>query len=243
MKRMKTILFATILLFCISIPMMSTASAATYTTVSGDTLYKISQVYNTSPTILMTDNHLTSTMLSIGQKLAVNYTTYTVKQGDTLYAISVRYGVPLAAIRSANRIYTDLISVGQVLNLPQRSSYTADEVDLLAKLIRAEAQGESYQAKVAVGAVVMNRVKSTLWPNTIGTVIYQNINGYYQFTPVVNRTIYQAADADSVNAAKATMSGVDPTNGAMFYYDTSSTNAWMLSKKVSIRIDHMVFAY
>jgi N-acetylmuramoyl-L-alanine amidase len=62
--------------------------------------------------------------------------------------------------------------------------YTAEELDLLARLIMAETETQPYEAKVAVGSVVVNRVKSGLFAPTIKGVINQNINGYYQFTPL-----------------------------------------------------------
>ena len=256
MKKILTLLTATALVLCLSAFFTCKVSAATYTTVSGDSLYKIGQTFNTSTEILMKDNKLTSTMLNIGQKLYVNCATHTVKSGDTLYSISKKYAITLTALRRANNIYTDMIYVGQVLNIPSVApsvtpsaaassvtSYTPGEIDLLSRLITAEAQGESYEAKVAVGAVVINRVKSSSWPDTVSGVIYQNINGYYQFSPVANGYINKPADTDSIRAAKAAMNGADPTNGAMFYYDTSTTNTWILAKPVSVRIDNMVFAY
>lgn len=118
-----------------------------------------------------------------------------------------------------------------------------DEVDLLARLITAEAQGEPYEAKVAVGAVVINRVQSGVWANTIEAVIYQRINGYYQFTPVQNGWINKPAESESIKAAQAALSGADPTNGAQFYYDDKATNAWILAKPVSVRIGHMIYAF
>lgn len=118
-----------------------------------------------------------------------------------------------------------------------------DNVDLLARLICAEAQGEPFDAKVAVGAVVINRVESGDWAPTIADVIYQNINGYYQFTPVENGWINKPADSDSIKAAKAALSGNDPTNGAQFYYDDKATNTWILSKPISVQIGHMIYAF
>ncbi len=118
-----------------------------------------------------------------------------------------------------------------------------NEVDLLARLITAEAQAEPYEAKVAVGAVVMNRVQSGLWANTIKEVIYQKINGYYQFTPVQNGWINKPAEAESIQAAQVALSGTDPTNGAQFYYDDKATNAWILAKPVSVQFGHMIFAF
>lgn len=114
---------------------------------------------------------------------------------------------------------------------------------MLARLITAEAQAEPYEAKVAVGAVVMNRVISSDFANSISKVIFQNINGYYQFTPVVNGWIDKPAQSDCMEAAKEALNGRDPSNGALFYYDHTSTNSWMLAKPVSTRIGLMFFAY
>jgi len=247
MKKIKAIIIAAVV-FCATF-MTTKVSAGTYTIVGGDTLYKISQTFGATVSDLMKSNNLSDSMIYPGQKLYVDCATYTVKSGDTLYAIAKNYGVSLTDLRKANNVYTDFIYVGQVLNIPgvkaapEAPAYSANEVDLLARLIMAEAESESYSAKIAVGAVVMNRVKSPDWPNTIAEVIYQNINGYYQFTPVANGTISKPANEESVRAAKAAMSGYDPTNGAMFYYDTSTKNQWMLSRPVSARIDNMVFAY
>lgn len=122
-----------------------------------------------------------------------------------------------------------------------KESYSAEDLDLLARLIHAEAQGEPYQAKVAVGAVVLNRIGP--FSDSIRNVIYQNIDGYYQFTPVENGWINKPAGADSIKAAKEALSGVDPTNGALFYYDNQTTNEWILAKPVSVRFGNMIFAY
>jgi spore germination cell wall hydrolase CwlJ-like protein len=122
------------------------------------------------------------------------------------------------------------------------SQYESD-VDVLARLIMAEAQAEPYEAKVAVGAVVINRLQSGQWANTVKGVIYQKSGGYYQFTPVQNGWIDKPADAECIRAAKEALSGADPTNGAQFYYDDKVTNEWILAKPVSIRIGHMTYAY
>ena len=261
LKRMKSVLLAACLALGLTLFASANAyaaTAATYTAVSGDSLFKISQVYNTTVERLIQDNNLKSTSLNIGQVLKVPGNTYTVQKGDTLFLIAKRYNISFSALRRANNIYTDELNVGQVINLPVTevvfaantsptstvsASYSANDLDLLSRLICAEAVGEPYDAKVAVGAVVVNRVESGLFTDTISKVIYQNINGYYQFTPVANGWIDKPADADSIKAAKAALSGTDPTNGAIWYYDDTTTNQWILSKPVSIKIGSMVFAF
>ena len=125
----------------------------------------------------------------------------------------------------------------------KKAAYSESDLDLLARLITAEAQADPYEAQVAVGAVVLNRVKSDSFPNTLREVIYQNIDGYYQFAPVVNGWINKPAEPDSIKAAKEAFNGKDPTNGALFYYDNTTTNTWITQKPVSIRIGNMVYAY
>lgn len=253
---------------------MITVNAAAYTpgitdykAVSGDSLFKISRVFNTTIDHLVTINSLKTTSLNIGQTLKVPGDTYTVQKGDTLYLIAQKYKMPLSALSRANNIYDDRLDIGQRLAVPGAAltvvpgpgstsisgsgttesppagSYVPEDLDLLSRLIMAEAQGEPYEAKVAVGAVVMNRVKSGLFADTIKGVIYQNINGYYQFTPVVNGWINKPANAECIQAAKDVLNGTDPTGGALWYYDTSTTNQFMLSKKIALKAGSMVFAY
>lgn len=258
-KGLKSILITTSLTLGLSLSISSSAFAATYTAVSGDSLYKISQRFDTTVTTLVENNNLTSTSLNIGQVLNVPNKTYTVKKGDSLYLIARKYEIALDALRYENNTYTDMINIGQNLVIPMLPAvvasmqpniapatdaiYSSSEVDLLSRLITAEVQGESYEAKIAVGAVVMNRVESDSFPDSINDVVYQNINGYYQFTPVLNGWINKPAQADCIKAAKEVLSGVDPTNGALFFFENSITNTWLLSRPVSMTVDNMTFAY
>lgn len=118
-------------------------------------------------------------------------------------------------------------------------SYSNTDVTLLARLIYGEARGESYTGQVAVGAVVMNRVKSSSFPNTISGVIYQP----YAFTAVADGQINLAPDAAAIKAAKQAMNGYDPTYGALYYYNPSiATSTWIFSRKTTITIGNHVFA-
>ena len=91
-------------------------------------------------------------------------------------------------------------------------SYTNSDIQLLARLIYAEARGESYTGQVGVGAVVLNRVKSSSFPNTIAGVIYQP----YAFTCVSDGQINYTPDKTAVRAAKDAMNGWDPTYGCLY---------------------------
>lgn len=118
-------------------------------------------------------------------------------------------------------------------------AYTNSDVNLLARLIYGEARGESYTGQVAVAAVVLNRVKSSSFPNTISGVIYQP----YAFTAVSDGQINLTPNATALKAAKDALNGWDPTGGAIYYYNPSTaTSKWIYSRKVTVTIGRHVFA-
>lgn len=180
-------------------------------------------------------------------------TTHEVQKGDTLYKISKSYGVTLDSLRETNNKWDNLIIPGEVLEIPGETSstdvhkseasgvipYTEEELQLLGRLIRAEAENQPYTAKIAVGAVVVNRVKSDKFPNNITSVIYEK----RQFTPVSNGMINKPATEETLKAAKEALGGNDPTNGALFFFDTSATSSWLRSKPQALKVDKMVFAF
>lgn len=225
----------------------TSAYAAQYTVVPKDSLYTISKTYNTTIDTIKLQNKLTSDTIYPGQILYIPSQSYTVQKGDTLYLIAKKHQVSLDSLQKANPTLGNLIYPGQIISLPDNTSkqtvinYSSTEVDLLARLISAEAKGESYDAMVAVGGVVVNRVKSKEWPNTISEVINHVAGGYYQFTPVKNGEIKKAATSDAIRAAWAALYGLDPSNGALFFFDNSSTNTWLHSKAVTAQIDSMIF--
>jgi spore germination cell wall hydrolase CwlJ-like protein len=247
------------LLMTISLTLLSMQSvqAASYTVAPGDSLYKIGQTFNTSVNTIIQNNNLSSIMLYPGQTLDIPSKPYTVQNGDSLYLVSQKFGISLYTLRQLNNKWDNTIYSGQTLYVPSSAvnsgqstpapnaviSYTASELDLLARLIKAEAEGQPYSAKVAVGAVVVNRVQDSRFPKTITNVIYQIDAGYYQFSPVANGMINKPATDDDRKAALEALRGADPTNGALYYFDDSTTNKWLWSKTVALRVDRMVFSY
>ncbi len=116
-----------------------------------------------------------------------------------------------------------------------------DMVELLARLINGEARGEPYEGQVAVGAVILNRVKSPKFPNTIAGVIYQTNqfscvkDGQFDVAIEENSTVYKAAQ-DAMN-------GSDPTNGALYFYNPSKTKSqWLFSLETTTTIGKHNFA-
>ena len=109
------------------------------------------------------------------------------------------------------------------------ASITSSDHRLLARLVYAEARGETYKGQVAVAAVVLNRVKSASFPNTISGVIYQKS----AFSCVSDGQINLAPDNDAIRAARDAMNGWDPSGGAIYYYNPAkSTNKWILARPV-----------
>ena len=117
-------------------------------------------------------------------------------------------------------------------------SNTNGNLYLLARLVYGAARGEPYKGQVAVAAVVLNRVKSSKFPNSVSGVIYQS----GAFSVVSDGQINLTPDETAIKAARDAMNGYDPTNGCLYYYNPAkTTNKWMLSKPVLLRIGNHAF--
>lgn len=134
-----------------------------------------------------------------------------------------------------------LNALGMTLSSTETSTsgWSDSDIYLLSKIIYAEARGESYTGQVAVGAVVLNRVKSSSFPNTVSGVIYQR----YAFTAVADGQINLTPDATARKAAIAAMNGWDPSYGALYYYNpATATSQWIFSRQTTVVIGSHVFA-
>ena len=115
----------------------------------------------------------------------------------------------------------------------------ASEVELLARLIHGEARGEPYVGMVAVGAVALNRVRSSRFPNTLAGVIYQS----GAFDAVSDGQINLAPSEQSRRAARDALNGWDPTSGCLYYYNpATATSPWIWSREVRLTIGDHSFA-
>ena len=107
----------------------------------------------------------------------------------------------------------------------ENSSGNTSDIQLLARAINGEARGESYEGQVAVGAVIMNRVKHPSFPNTISGVLYES----GAFSALTDGQYYNEPIADSAYRA----AGWDPTNGCVYYFNpNTATNKWIWSKQI-----------
>jgi N-acetylmuramoyl-L-alanine amidase len=130
-------------------------------------------------------------------------------------------------------------SVRVLENESKSSNYTSSDLYLLAKCIYAEARGESYTGQVAVGAVILNRVASSQFPNTISGVIYQK----GAFTAVSDGQINLTPNNTAMNAAQDALNGWDPTYGCLYYYNPAvATSSWIFGRETVTTIGKHVFA-
>lgn len=130
-------------------------------------------------------------------------------------------------------------SAGSAGSSAAASGSSNSNLYLLARIISAEARGEPYEGQVAVGAVVLNRVKHPSFPNTLSGVIYQN----GAFTAIVDGQFDQPISSQSYQAACDAMNGWDPSGGAIYYYNPAkTTNTWIYSREVIKTIGNHVFA-
>ena len=130
-------------------------------------------------------------------------------------------------------------AMGLNLSSSTSSSTSSANLNLLARCVYAEARGEPYVGQVAVAAVVLNRVKSSSFPNSISGVIYQP----GAFTCVSDGQINLTPNQSAYNAARDALNGYDPTGGCLYYYNpATATSKWIWSLKVTLTVGKHSFA-
>ena len=145
-------------------------------------------------------------------------------------------GLTVDGVVGKNTLKALGISISGTAN---NTGYSENDVYLLAKVIYGEARGESYTGQVAVGADVLNRVKSSAFPNTISGVVYQP----YAFTAVADGQINLTPNQSAKNAARDALNGWDPSGGALYYYNPkTATSSWIFSRTTIVTIGNHVFA-
>lgn len=107
--------------------------------------------------------------------------------------------------------------------------FSSADYELLARIISAEARGETYLGQVAVGAVILNRIEHPSFPDTLSGVVYQK----GAFSCLNDGQFYEPIDESAYNAASDAINGLDPSGGAIYYYNpVKSTNKWIFSRPV-----------
>ncbi|MCD8087535.1 MAG: spore cortex-lytic enzyme [Oscillospiraceae bacterium] len=124
------------------------------------------------------------------------------------------------------------------INASSASQSTSGDVELLARLISAEARGEPYTGQVAVGAVVLNRVESPAFPSTMSGVIYQS----GAFTCLSDGQFWEEVADSAYQAAQDAINGWDPSGGALYYFNpNTATSSWIWSRPIVAVIGNHYF--
>lgn len=193
---------------------------------------------------------------------------HVVQAGDTLWGLAKTYQITVEDLKVTNSLIGDEIYIGQELIIPSGSSkredevvhtatlpsleggfvlpegsYTQAELDdlaLLARLVFSEARGEPFLGQIAVAAVLLNRIKHPEFPDSVRAAIYQP----RQFEVVSNGTINQTPNNLAYLAVLEALAGVDPTDGAIFFWNPLKVPAssWVWTRQVKIQIGGHVFA-
>lgn len=158
---------------------------------------------------------------------------------DGVFGTNTRNAV--IAFQKANGLTPDGIVGSKTLaaiGITEGSSYNSSDYELLARIISAEARGESYLGQVAVGAVVLNRVEHPSFPDTLSGVVYQN----GAFSCLYDGQFYQPIEDSAYRAARDAINGLDPSGGAIYYYNPAvATNKWIYSRPIITTIGQHVF--
>ena len=188
-------------------------------------------------------------MLSLGVLPASAAVMHYIQSGDSLYQIAVNNGTTVNELKQSNGLSGDRIYPGGQLIIPENSKTSqgseakapirGGDVDLLARLVTAEAGAEPFKGKVAVASVILNRSEDKNFPKTIAGNIFKP----HEFESVSNGLIWEEPTKDSYKAAKVALNGWDPTYGAKYFYNPDKLKgpSWVQSRTIVERIGNHVF--
>lgn len=168
---------------------------------------------------------------NIGEKSALGLENFNKEEikNDYIYTNALSLNYTQDDLSNGTLTETDLFSqsdeIVEVFNSSVKKVYlTEADINLMAKVVFAESKGEPYTGKVAVASVILNRVTSPNFPNTVEGVITQK----NAFSCVINGVINTTPNSDSYNAVKDAIKGLDPTGKALYFYNPKiATCSWM----------------
>lgn len=208
-----------------------TSAMETYMVQAGDNLYRIAQRHNLTIQQIKNANGLSGNLIKLGQKIIIPSSEH----------ISIAKNEPSDKPGENSTPQTKQTSSDKTVL--SNKVISSEDKNLLAKLIYAEARGETLEGKTAVGAVIMNRLKDPKFPKSIKEVIYEKRGNVYQFSPVGNGSINMEPDTTAFKAADEALQGYDPSDGALFFYNPEKTDdQWIRTLPEKCRIGNHIFA-
>ncbi|WP_090080619.1 cell wall hydrolase [Lentibacillus persicus] len=168
--------------------------------------------------------------------------TYSVQYGDSFYTIAKQNNLTLANLQIANERSGSQLKAGETITVPD--SVSEEGKELMAKLVHAEAKGEPYEGKVAVATVVLNRVDSNDFPDTVKDVIYEKTGGVHAFSPVKNGAINNSYDESDMKAVNEAIAFRGQGMNSLYFYNPDKVNSdnWIFSRKTIKKIGNHRFA-
>jgi N-acetylmuramoyl-L-alanine amidase len=227
---------------------ISAGSDNRYVVQKGDNLWTLAKNYNTTVSEIKNANSMRTDTLQIGQVLIMP--TSTLASTSSAKNMLTSDSLDSLAINNSDIKRSDvkISSIDQTRSDQTKNNkitYSKQEYEWLARIIEAEAEDEPYLGKVAVGSVIINRIQDDWFPDTIEGVIFQKSKTVYQFSPVGNGRFNRVKPSkDSYKAATEALNGVDPTDGALYFYNPRLTSdKWIRTRTVVKEIGQHTFAY
>ncbi|WP_338469471.1 cell wall hydrolase [Niallia sp. XMNu-256] len=230
-------------LFIILGTFLVTTSASAYTVVKGDTMSKLTQNYNLSLDQLAITNPQIQNfdLIDVGQRVNIASsdptTIPTITANNHEVTEEDHNIIEVSSQAGAENHLTSNENTSSVAGIAENISN--EVVDLLARLVRSEANTESCEGKKAVAEVVLNRMENSQFPDSITEVIYEP----GQFQPVTNGEIHKPTTEESMQAVQAAFSdGHDVTGDSLFFYNPDiATNRWLDTRDTTVVIgDHVL---
>ena len=199
--------------------------------VKGDTLWELDQQYDVTFNSIKAENDLSNNLIFIDEILQI----------PTPLTAVLSQSTPM--LEKAEQPIEPQAEIKEVETAEPAITLSNEEKDLFARLVEAEAKGESYEGKVAVATVVLNRLGSPEFPDTVTSVINEVVGSAYAFSPVQNGEINKPASDDSERAVDEALTRKDRLYDSIYFYNPEiATDTWITTREIVTTIGNHVFA-
>ena len=199
--------------------------------VKGDTLWELDQQYDVTFNSIKAENDLSNNLILIDEILQI----------PTPLTAVLSQSTPM--LEKAEQPIEPQAEIKEVETAEPAITLSNEEKDLFARLVEAEAKGESYEGKVAVATVVLNRLESPEFPDTVTNVINEVVGSAYAFSPVQNGEINKPASDESKRAVDEALTRKDRLYDSIYFYNPEiATDTWITTREIVTTIGNHVFA-